>query len=64
MDAFRGASFHTLTLTELEDIYEMRAALILLALNEELLTVTNQELDQAEVLLRQMEARNRAASMG
>ncbi|MEP0914401.1 GntR family transcriptional regulator [Leptolyngbya sp. GB1-A1] len=56
MDAFRGAVVHTPTLTELEDIYEMRAALIPLSIKRGITHITNQELDQAEVLLRQMEA--------
>jgi DNA-binding GntR family transcriptional regulator len=56
MDAFRGAVVHTPTLTELEDIYEMRAVLIPLSIKRGIAHITNQELDQAEALLRQMEA--------
>jgi DNA-binding GntR family transcriptional regulator len=55
MDAFRGAVVHTPTLTELEDIYEMRAVLIPLSIKRGIVRITDQELDQAEMLLSQME---------
>lgn len=53
-DPFRGASVHAVSLTELEEIYELRKVLVPLAIRERIETITDQELDQAEAVLRRM----------
>lgn len=55
-DAFRGAIVHTPSLTELEELYEMRSLLIPLSIEKAIARLSNQELKPAEILLLQMEA--------
>jgi DNA-binding GntR family transcriptional regulator len=56
LDAFRGAVVHTPTLSELEDIYEVRAALLPLNTRKGIQRIHPQDLEQASALLDQMEA--------
>jgi DNA-binding GntR family transcriptional regulator len=56
LDAFRGAMVHTPSLSELEEIYEMRSLLIPLSIRRAIARITDQDLKQAETLLLQMEA--------
>jgi DNA-binding GntR family transcriptional regulator len=56
MDAFKGAVVHTPTLAELEEIYEMRSVLIPLNIKRGIVHITDQELNEAEILLCQMES--------
>jgi DNA-binding GntR family transcriptional regulator len=55
LDAFRGAVVHTPTLAELEEIFEIRAALLPLSIQKGVNGITVQEIEQAELLLAQME---------
>ncbi|PPS39939.1 GntR family transcriptional regulator [Chroococcidiopsis sp. TS-821] len=55
LDAFRGAVVHTPTLAELEEIFEIRAALLPLSIQRGVYAITERELQQAELLLMQME---------
>jgi len=54
--AFRGAVVHVPTLAELEDIFEVRAALLPTSVRRGVNQVTPQQLDQAAAILDQMEA--------
>lgn len=56
LDAFKGAIVRMPTLSELEEVYEMRAALIPLSVKKGIAQITPQQLKEAEVLLNQMEA--------
>ncbi|GAB4237933.1 MAG: GntR family transcriptional regulator [Elainellaceae cyanobacterium] len=56
LDAFRGAVVHTPTLTELEEIFEVRTVLLPFSIRKGVEQITSQELDQAEAILAQMEA--------
>ena len=56
LDAFRGAVVHTPTLTELEDIFEVRAALLPIGVRRGIRHITPQQLDTAATILDQMEA--------
>ncbi len=55
LDAFRGAVVHTPTLAELEDIFEVRAALLPINIRKGIQQIGEQELEQAETLLNQMD---------
>jgi DNA-binding GntR family transcriptional regulator len=56
LDAFRGAVVHTPTLAELEDIFEVRAALLPISVKRGVEHVTPQQIETAANLLDQMEA--------
>lgn len=56
LDAFKGAIVRMPTLAELEEVYEMRAALIPLSVKKGIAHITSQQLEMAEALLSQMEA--------
>lgn len=56
LDAFRGGVVHTPTLAELEEIFEIRAALLPLSIQKGVYGITEQDIQQAESLLDQMEA--------
>lgn len=56
LDAFRGAVVHTPTLVELEDIFEVRAALLPISVRRGIRHITPQQLDTAATILDQMEA--------
>ncbi|TVQ18396.1 MAG: GntR family transcriptional regulator [Leptolyngbya sp. DLM2.Bin15] len=56
LDAFRGAVVHTPTLAELEEIFEIRAALMPLSVRKSIGYITSAQLQTAEALLDQMEA--------
>lgn len=56
LDAFRGAVVHTPTLTELEEIFEVRTVLLPLSIQKGVYRITKQQLHQAESILEQMEA--------
>ncbi|CAN5612884.1 GntR family transcriptional regulator [soil metagenome] len=53
-DPFRGASVHAVSLAELEEVYALRRVLVPLAIRERVKTITDEELDQAEAVLRRM----------
>ena len=53
-DPFRGATVHQVSLEELEEVYTLRRVLLPLAIRERVLTITSEELDQAEALTRRM----------
>jgi DNA-binding GntR family transcriptional regulator len=55
LDAFRGAVVHTPTITELEEIFEVRAVLLPLSVQKGIYQITQQELDRAASLIEQME---------
>lgn len=55
LDAFRGAVVHTPTLTELEEIFEVRTTLLPLSIQKGVYQITPQELKEAEAILEQME---------
>ncbi|HEY9814808.1 MAG TPA: GntR family transcriptional regulator [Candidatus Obscuribacterales bacterium] len=55
LDAFRGAVVHTPTLAELEEIFDIRAALIPLSVRKSIGQVTHAQLQAAEALLDQMD---------
>ncbi|OKH28082.1 GntR family transcriptional regulator [Chroogloeocystis siderophila] len=55
LDAFRGAVVHAPTLAELEEIFEIRRALLPLSIQRGVHAITVQEIEQAELLLAQME---------
>ncbi|PSN19964.1 hypothetical protein C7271_04580 [filamentous cyanobacterium CCP5] len=55
LDAFRGAVVHTPTLAELEELFEVRMALLPVSVRRGVQHHTPQQLDQAEVILAQME---------
>lgn len=56
LDAFRGAVVHTPTLAELEDIFEVRVALLPISVRRGVEHITPQQLEMAASLLNQMEA--------
>lgn len=56
LDAFRGAVVHTPTLAELEELFEVRMALLPVSVRRGVLHHTAQQLDQAESILEQMES--------
>ncbi|QYO62079.1 GntR family transcriptional regulator [Leptolyngbya sp. 7M] len=56
LDAFKGAVVRMPTLSELEEVYEMRAALIPLSVKRGIAQITPQQIQEAEALLDQMEA--------
>jgi DNA-binding GntR family transcriptional regulator len=53
-DPFRGATVHQVSLEELEEVYALRRVLMPLAIRERVQTVTAEELEQAEEILRRM----------
>jgi len=55
LDAFRGAVVHTPALEELENIYEVRAALMPLNIHKSIEAISVRELDEAEKILDLME---------
>ncbi len=55
LDPFKGAIVRMPTLTELEEVYEMRSVLITLNIKKGIVQISQQQLDDAEVLLGQME---------
>jgi DNA-binding GntR family transcriptional regulator len=57
-DAFRGATVHAVSLHELEEVYALRRALIPLAVRERVVTVTDDELDQADMIAKRMSLRS------
>jgi DNA-binding GntR family transcriptional regulator len=57
-DAFRGATVHAVSLRELEEVYALRRALIPLAVQERVATITDDELDQAEAIVKRMSLRS------
>jgi DNA-binding GntR family transcriptional regulator len=56
LDAFKGAIVRMPTLSELEEVYEMRSALIPLSVKKGIAQITPQQFKAAEALLSQMEA--------
>jgi DNA-binding GntR family transcriptional regulator len=56
LDAFRGAVVHTPTLAELEDIFEVRVALLPISVRRGVEHMTPHQLEMAASLLDQMEA--------
>ncbi|WNZ26257.1 GntR family transcriptional regulator [Leptolyngbya sp. NK1-12] len=56
LDAFKGAVVRIPTLSELEEVYEMRAALIPLSVKRGIAQITPPQIQEAEALLDQMEA--------
>jgi len=55
LDAFKGATVRRPTLQELEEIYELRSALIPLSVQQSMERITAEDLSQAEAILTQME---------
>lgn len=55
LDAFKGAIVRMPTLTELEEVYEMRSVLIPLSVKKGIAQISQQQLNNAEALLCQME---------
>ena len=55
-DPYRGATVHEPTLSELEEIYELRQLLTAGAVREGVLHITDEELDAATVLHKRMKA--------
>lgn len=53
-DPFRGAAVHEVSLEELDEIYELRAVLVPIAIRERVRTITDAELDEAEAIVSQM----------
>lgn len=56
LDAFKGATVRMPTLSELEEIYELRSVLIPLSVKQSMARITTENLHQAEAILTQMEA--------
>lgn len=56
VDAFRGAIVHTPTLSELENIFEVRTALLPISVRRGIQHITPQQIDDAASILDQMEA--------
>jgi DNA-binding GntR family transcriptional regulator len=56
LDAFKGAIVRIPTLAELEEVYEMRSILIPLSIKKGMAQISQQQINEAEVLLGQMEA--------
>lgn len=56
LDAFKGAIVRMPTLSELEEVYEIRSVLIPLSVKKAIAQITPQQLNEAEALLSQMEA--------
>lgn len=56
LDAFKGAIVRIPTLSELEEVYEMRSVLIPLSVKKGIARITPQQLHAAEALLSRMEA--------
>lgn len=55
LDAFKGAIVRIPTLSELEEVYEMRSVLIPLSVQKGIDRITPQQLKEAEAILNQME---------
>jgi DNA-binding GntR family transcriptional regulator len=55
LDAFRGAVVHTPTLAELEEIFDIRAALLPLSIRKSIGQITPSQLDAAATILNQMD---------
>jgi DNA-binding GntR family transcriptional regulator len=53
-DPFRGATVHRISLEELQEVYELRRLLVPLAIRERVAAITDEELDEAEALIKQM----------
>lgn len=53
-DAFRGATVHETTLTELDELYELRRTLVPIAVRAAVKEITDEELDVAEQLAQRM----------
>lgn len=53
-DPFRGATVHSISLEELEEVYELRRMLVPLAIRERVGTITDAELDEAEAIVKRM----------
>lgn len=56
LDAFKGAIVRMPSLSELEEVYEMRSVLIPLSIKKAIAQITPQQINEAAVLLNQMEA--------
>lgn len=56
LDAFKGAIVRMPTAAELEEIYELRAVLIPLCVKKSIARITPQQIQEAELMLAQMEA--------
>ncbi|MFZ4640341.1 MAG: GntR family transcriptional regulator [Nodosilinea sp.] len=56
LDAFKGATVRMPTLSELEEIYELRSVLIPLSVQEGMNRITAEDLHQADTILTQMES--------
>lgn len=55
-DAFRGATVHQRSLAELEEVYELRSMLSVVAVKSAIKEITAEELDLADSVARQMRA--------
>jgi DNA-binding GntR family transcriptional regulator len=55
LDAFKGAIVRMPTLAELEEVYEMRSVLIPLSVKKGIAQISQQQINNAEMLLGQME---------
>lgn len=55
LDAFKGAIVRMPTLTELEEVYEMRSVLLPLSIKKGIAQISQQQINDAEALLGQME---------
>ncbi|GAA1850802.1 GntR family transcriptional regulator [Pseudonocardia ailaonensis] len=56
-DPFRGATVHQVSLAELDEVYEIRRALIPIAARERVRTITDEELAEAETVVNRMTLR-------
>jgi DNA-binding GntR family transcriptional regulator len=56
-DPFRGATVHEVSLAELEEVYELRRALIPVAAAQRVRTITDAEIDEAEAVVARMTLR-------
>ncbi|TQS43174.1 GntR family transcriptional regulator [Cryptosporangium phraense] len=54
VDPFRGATVHKVSLAELEEVYALRRLLVPMAIRERVQTITDEELDEAGILVRRM----------
>jgi DNA-binding GntR family transcriptional regulator len=61
LDPFRGATVHEVSLAELNEIYALRRALLPLAVNERISTITDDELRRAEEIVARMTAQTASA---
>lgn len=56
-DPFRGATVHQVSLAELDEVYEIRRALIPIAARERVRTITDEEIAEAEAVVSRMTLR-------